>query len=53
VVKTATGSTDPLAGFGTWRRTTGAEADEESDAASVEEDESNRMIDLPFGLFDD
>jgi hypothetical protein len=44
---------DPLAGFGTWRRTTGAEADEESDAASVEEDESNRMIDLPFGLFDD
>ena len=44
---------DPLAGFGTWRRTTGAEADEESDAASVEEEESSRMIDLPFGLFDD
>ena len=43
---------DPLAGLGTWRRTTGAEADEESDAASVEED-SSRMIDLPFGLFDD
>ena len=44
---------DPLAEFGAWRRTTGAEADEESDAASVEEEDSSRMIDLPFGLFDD
>ena len=44
---------DPLAEFGAWRRTTGAEADEGSDAASVEEEDSSRMIDLPFGLFDD
>ena len=44
---------DPLAEFGAWKRTTGAEAEEESDSASAEEDESNRMIDLPFGLFDD
>ena len=44
---------DPLAEFGTWKRTTGAEDDEENDAASVEEEDSSRMIDLPFGLFDD
>jgi hypothetical protein len=44
---------DPLAEFGAWKRTTGAEDEEESDSALAEEDESNRMIDLPFGLFDD
>ena len=45
--------TNPPAEFGTWRRTTGAEAEEEIDSSSEDEEESSRMIDLPFGLFDD
>ena len=44
---------DPLAEFGTWRRTTGAEAEEDIDSSSEDEEESARMVDLPFGLCDD
>lgn len=48
---------DPLEGFGEWKRTTGESAQNESERGEADESEESesgsRMIDLPFGLFDD
>ncbi len=51
---------NPLDGFGTWKRTTAREGEDESSSqaeatreAVEESEDGNRMIDLPFGLFDD
>ena len=47
----------PLDGFGTWKRTTGGSDEDSGESEPNEKDEdaedSSRMIDLPFGLFDD
>ena len=50
-------NSDPLEGFGTWKRTTGegaqSENSNESESNEDESEDKSRMIDLPFGLFDD
>ena len=44
---------DPLAGFAPWKRTTNREGLEQDESDNEENEERNRMIDLPFNLFDD
>jgi len=44
---------DPLAGFAPWKRTTNREGLEQDESDNEEDEERNRMIDLPFNLFDD
>ena len=44
---------EPLAGFAPWKRTTNREGLEQDESDNEENEERNRMIDLPFNLFDD
>jgi len=44
---------EPLAGFAPWKRTTNREGLEQDESDNEEDEERNRMIDLPFNLFDD